>query len=170
MTWLGVYHSATPFTKVGADATVRLDAENEPQPDGLLLILGEAGGHSTIDAGYVSGSPELIAEIVASSAAYDLHDKKEAYRRGGVVEYLVWLVYEERLDWFVLNEGKYELLQASPGGMSKSPTLPGLWLDADALLAGNLSKVLGALQEGLDSEEHQNFVAMLTARTEKPEQ
>lgn len=32
---------------------------------------------------------ELIVEIAASSAAYDLYDKKRAYRRNGVKEYLV---------------------------------------------------------------------------------
>jgi len=37
---------------------------------------------------YIEGAPELIVEIAASSAAYDLHDKQEAYRRNGVQEYL----------------------------------------------------------------------------------
>jgi Uma2 family endonuclease len=33
---------------------------------------------------YVEGAPELIAEIAASSASYDLNDKLNAYRRNGV--------------------------------------------------------------------------------------
>src|SRR5205085_11792236 len=89
--WLGVYRAATPFVGLGDNSTVRLDADNEPQPDALLRIASEAGGRSRIEEGYVAGPPEPIAEIVASSAAYDLHDKKHAYRRNGVIEYFVWL-------------------------------------------------------------------------------
>jgi len=33
-----------------------------------------------------------------------------------------------------------------------------LWLDRAALLAGNLAKVLEVLQQGLASQEHQDFV------------
>jgi len=43
---------------------------------------------------YIEGSPELIVEIAASSASLDLHDKKRAYRRSGVQEYLVWRTLE----------------------------------------------------------------------------
>jgi Uma2 family endonuclease len=43
----------------------------------------------------LEGAPELIVEIAASTASYDLHDKLRAYRRNGVREYLVWVVLEE---------------------------------------------------------------------------
>jgi Uma2 family endonuclease len=36
--------------------------------------------------GYIEGAPELIAEIAAGSASYDLHDKLNAYRRNKVRE------------------------------------------------------------------------------------
>jgi len=65
------------------DNTVRLDLDNEPQPDALLRI--EVGGSRMND--YIEGAPEFIAEVAASSAACDLHDKKRAYRRNGVQEY-----------------------------------------------------------------------------------
>ena len=165
VTWLGVYRAATPFVMLGDNATVRLDADNEPQPDALLRIASEAGGRSHVDEdGYVSGPPELIAEIAATSAAYDLHDKMHAYRRNGVAEYLVWLVYEKRIAWFVLTEGKYELLTVNSEGLLQSPTFAGLWLDTNALLEGNLAGVLETLQEGLRSQEHEAFVAKLAER------
>jgi Uma2 family endonuclease len=167
ITWLCVYGAATPFVMVGDNSTVRLDADNEPQPDGLLRIVDEAGGQSTIEDGYVAGAPEFIVEIVATSAAYDLHDKKNAYRRNEVLEYLVWITYENRLDWFVLREGKYDSLQPNSQNIFQSPTFPGLWLDRVALVAGDLAKVLAALQEGLKSDEHGKFVAKL-AETAKP--
>ena len=56
MTWLGTYWSATPGVEVGDNATVRLDAENEPQPDALLRLT--MNGQSTIsEDDYVEGAP-----------------------------------------------------------------------------------------------------------------
>jgi Uma2 family endonuclease len=49
---------------------VRLDADNQVQPDALLRI--KIAGQSTIsDDDYIEGAPELIVEIAASSASYD---------------------------------------------------------------------------------------------------
>jgi Uma2 family endonuclease len=88
MTWLGVYATATPGVVLGDNPTVRLDLDNEPQPDAVLLIEAACGGQARIsEDDYVEGAPELVIEIAASSAAIDLHDKKHAYRRNGVKEY-----------------------------------------------------------------------------------
>jgi Uma2 family endonuclease len=46
----------------------------------------------------VEGAPELVAEIAASSAAIDLGDKKRAYRRNGIQEYIVWQVFDQKVD------------------------------------------------------------------------
>jgi hypothetical protein len=40
---------------------------------------------------------------------------------------------------------------------------PGLWLDQNALLTGNLAKVLRVLQKGLASGEHQSFLEKLNS-------
>ena len=163
MTWLGVYQALTPGVGLGDNTTVRLDAENEPQPDGLLRI--EVGGPSRIsDDDYIEGAPELVAEIAASSASYDLHDKKEAYRRNGVQEYLVWQVFERKVDWYRLQNGKYELLQPDQDGVVKSRVFPGLWLAVSALLEGEMAKVLAVLQVGLSSSDHAEFVEVLAAK------
>jgi Uma2 family endonuclease len=96
MTWLGVYEAATPGVESADNTTVRLDWENEPQPDALLRIDEACGGQSWIsEDDYVEGAPELIVEIAASSASYDLHDKLRVYRRNGVLEYLVWQAAEQ---------------------------------------------------------------------------
>ena len=165
MGWLAVYCAATPFVTFGDNTTVRLDIDNEPQPDALLRLAEEAGGASLVDEdGYIAGPPELIIEVAGSSAAYDLFDKKNAFRRNGVREYLVWQTYSERVDWFVLLEGRYVLLPADDEGVLKSPTFPGLWLNARALLESDLATVLFTLQTGLQEEAHQNFVETLQAR------
>ena len=71
--WLGIYVSATPGVDGAADSTVRLDLDNEPQPDLMLRITGPRGS-SHVDAdGYLQGAPELVVEVAASSVSYDLH-------------------------------------------------------------------------------------------------
>jgi len=163
ITWLGVYHAATPGVRLGDNATVRLDMDNEPQPDGLLRLNESVGGRSRLsDDGYVEGAPELIVEVAASSASYDLRDKLRVYRRNGVQEYLVWQVYDQRLDWFRLREGEYVPLQPDAARVVHSEVFPGLWLAVPALLEGNLAQVLAVLQQGLTTSEHAAFVEQLS--------
>lgn len=157
MTWLGVYEAATRGVAVNDNTTVRLDADNEPQPDALLRI--ENGGSSLLsEDDYIEGAPELVVEVAASSAANDLHDKKKVYRRNGVQEYIVWQVLNEKLDWFTLENGEYVSMKADKNGVIKSLVFPGLWLDISALLAGEMMTVLAVLQQGLNSKEHAEFV------------
>ncbi len=159
MTWLGVYEASTPGVALGDNSTVRLDLDNEPQPDAVLMIEESAGGQARLsDDDYVEGAPELVAEIAASSATIDLHDKKRAYRRNGVREYIVWQVCEQKLDWFYLQEGEYISLPVDEDGVIRSRVFPGLWLAVDNLLAENMVRVLAVLQAGLDSPERVPFV------------
>ncbi|NEO20587.1 MULTISPECIES: Uma2 family endonuclease [unclassified Moorena] len=152
MLWLGFYQTYTPNLQLGDNCTVRLDLENEAQPDALLRL--KVGGQSTISQdGYVEGAPELIVEIAASTVSIDLHKKLNVYRRNAVQEYLVWRVDDGEFDWFRLTEGEYTQLEANPEGILCSEIFPGLWLDKAALLAGNLAKVLEILQQGLQSQE-----------------
>jgi Uma2 family endonuclease len=161
--WLGTYRIGTPGTGSGGNSTVRLDLDNEPQPD--ILLRREVGGSSRIDAdGYVEGAPELVVEIAASSASYDLHDKLRAYRRNGVQEYVVWRVLDRRIDWLALREGEYRPLAPDTQGVVRSEVFPGLWLAVTALLAGDMATVMATLQQGLASPEHTAFVASLQAQ------
>jgi len=163
ITWLGNYWSSTPGIELGDNCTVRLDADNEPQPDGVLLIDESLGGKSRItDDDYIEGAPELVAKIAASSAAYDLYDKKKAYKRNGIQEYIVWQSLENKLDWFGLHDSEYILLQPDVEGIIKSQVMPGLWLSVTALLAGDMVKVLEVLQTGLNSPEHTEFLQRLS--------
>lgn len=166
ITWLGTYSALTPGTLPADNATVRLDADNEFQPDALLRLDPKHGGKSRVtEDDYVEGPPELVVEIAASSIAYDLHDKLRVYRRNGVQEYLVWQVYDERIDWFTLSEGEYKPLAADEHGVIRSQLFPGLRLSTKALLSGDLAGVLAELQNGLASEEHAAFIARLSAQT-----
>lgn len=165
ITVLGNYAAPTPLIEIYDNTTVRLDLDNEPQPDCCLRLPRDKGGQSqTSKDGYIEGPPELIAEIAASSASYELHSKKNAYRRNGVREYLVWRTLDKAIDWFVLHEGEYHLLGAGEDGILRSLVFPGLWLDTAALLAGDMAKVLSVIQQGIASPEHQAFVESLEAK------
>ena len=159
MTWLGVYYAATPGTQLADNTTVRLDTDNEPQPDALLRI---EGGQSRIDDdGYIEGAPELIVEIAASTASYDLREKLQVYRRNGVREYVVWQVSDRIIDWFRLRDGEYIKLQSDEQNIIKSEVFPGLWLKIDSLLENNLARVIQTVQQGLVTKEDRDFIAQL---------
>lgn len=159
LTWLGTYEAATLGVALGVEPTVRLDLDNEPQPDAVLLINEEAGGQARLsDDDYITGAPELIVEIAASSVSIDLHAKKQAYRRNGVKEYIVWRVLDQQLSWFYLERGEYLELSADSNGIVQSQVFPGLWLAVADLLAGNMQRVLSVLQTGLQSPEYAAFI------------
>lgn len=162
--WLVSYEAMTPGVAVGDAPTVRLDIDNAPQPDVVLLIAPEAGGQAQLsDDDYIEGAPELVIEIAASSAAIDLHAKKQAYRRNGVKEYIVWQVLDEKISWFYLDKGEYLDLPTDADGIIRSRVFPGLWLAVAQLLAGNMQHVLAVLQEGVQSSEHAAFVQKLAS-------
>ncbi|EDX86906.1 conserved hypothetical protein [Synechococcus sp. PCC 7335] len=162
ITWLGTYKALRPGVMGCDNTTVRLDADNEPQPDILLRIDADKGGRSRIsEDDYIEGPPELIVEIAASSASYDLHDKKQVYRRNGVQEYLVWQASSQSIIWFSLKAGRYEVLTPDEAGILRSVAFPGLWLDSEAFVAGDLAQVLETLRRGINHSSHQDFVSKL---------
>jgi Uma2 family endonuclease len=161
--WLFSYAALTPGVALAIEPTVRLDLDNEVQPDGVLLIEPKAGGQSRFsDDDYIEGAPELIVEIAASTAAIDLHAKKQAYRRNGVAEYIVWQVLDQKLSWFYLEQGEYLELLPNTHGIWRSKIFPGLWLASAELLAGNMPQVVTVLQTGLQSSEYAEFAKKLT--------
>ena len=163
MGWLIAYWAATPGTEVADNSTVRMDWDNEPQPDAFLRILPEFSGQSRWEGDFTAGAPELVVEVTASSAAYDLHEKLRAYQRNGVREYIVWRVEEGAIDWFVLRGGRFAPLSPGEAGPFRSEVFAGLWLDPAALLRGDLAHVLAVVQQGTVSAEHAAFVERLKA-------
>lgn len=163
MNWLGHYVAKTPGLLIFDNTTDRLDEDNEPQPDAMLLIPPHAGGNATIDEDdYVNGAPEFVAEVAASSVSIDMHTKLHVYRRNGVREYLAWRVDDAALDWFILIEGVYEPLGPDPAdGLFKSRMFAGLWLDAAALLAHDLPRLFAAVERGCATDDHAAFVKRL---------
>ena len=159
---LYVFAAHTPSVGVADNTTVRLDAANEPQPDVLLRIESPALRQSVLDAdGYIQDAPELVAEVSATSASYDLHDKLRVYQRNGVREYIVWRTRERQIDWFALAGDAYRQLSADSDGVIHSRVFPGLRIAVTALIHGDTSTVLAKVREGLRSPQHREFVAHL---------
>jgi Uma2 family endonuclease len=145
--WLFAYVAATPGVRGADNATVYLDADNELQPDACLYCDPPRPGGARLTAdGYLEGPPQLVVEVAASSAAYDLHDKLNAYRRSGVQEYVAWLVLEREIRWFRLREGAYVRIEPDARGVIESEAFPGLRLAVDKLLAGDLDGVLAEMR------------------------
>jgi Uma2 family endonuclease len=157
-----MYESATPGVESGDNTTIQLDDDSEPQPDLYLRILPEFGGQSrTTQDDYVSGAPELVAEIALSSHSIDLHAKHEDYARNGVREYLVICLREKQLRWFDLRKNMEGAPQVD--GILRVISFPGLWIDVAALIARDAAKLMATLQAGLATTEHADFVARLAA-------
>ena len=163
--WLSAYEARTPGVISCTDTSLRLDLDNEPQPDLLLALPEHAGGALRIAAdGFLVGAPELVVEIAASSASYDLHQKLGAYRRNGVHEYVVWRTEDAAIDWFVLEGGRYRAQPLDADGCYRSRRFPGLWLPVAAALARELGPLHAAVERGCGTPEHAAFAARVASR------
>jgi len=77
--WLVAYKAGTPGVRVASEATVRLDLDNEPQPDAVLLIDPKRGGQARQSSDdCIEGAPELVVEVSSSSASIDRNQKFQA--------------------------------------------------------------------------------------------
>jgi Uma2 family endonuclease len=169
MGWLTHYWIATPGTLTWDNVTTILGERSEPQPDGSLVIDPACGGQTGMsEDGYTTGPPELIVEVASSSASIDLHTKRRDYERAGVLEYVVVVLRQIFIRWFVWQAGTYQDMAADPDGIFRSRVFPGLWLHADALLRLDGAQVMAVLQQGLATPEHAAFVQQLQARRATP--
>jgi Uma2 family endonuclease len=145
--WAMSYAAKHPGVESGANATIILDPHNEVQPDAYIFYSDPSGRGARVNADdYLEGAPQLLVEVTASTASYDLHDKKQAYLRNGVQEYLVWRVLDGDFDWFRPRNGDYVRIEPDEGGIIESEAFPGLRLDVAKLLTGDMAGVLAALE------------------------
>jgi Uma2 family endonuclease len=141
---------------------VRLGDSSEPQPDAALFILPGHGGRVRISVDdYLENGPELVAEVAASSIPLDTGLKLQMYLRYDVQEYIICRVPDHEIDWFVRRDSQFVQLAPDQDGRLCSEVFPGLWLDADALIRGDMAQVLSVLQLGLATAEHAAFVSRL---------
>ncbi len=166
--WLGLYRRRTPGLRLADGATVILGPYGELQPDALMRIEPDLGGKCSVNEdNYLTGPPEMVVEVARSSRLFDLGAKRADYERAGVREYIVVTLDPDDVHWHVRRAGKLVRMRPGRDGLYRSKVFPGLWLDPSALLRGDLDGVIAALDQGLASPEHAEFVAKLAARAAK---
>ena len=169
MGWLIHYSIATPGTETLDNTTAVLGDDSEPQPDAALLIEPARGGQTSVsEEGYVTGPPELIVEVASSSESIDLHAKRRDYEQAGVLEYVVVVLRQRVVRWFVLQDGTYQEVAADASGIFTSTIFPGLWLDAPALLQRDGHQLMATLQRGIETPQHAAFGQQLQAGRSVP--
>jgi Uma2 family endonuclease len=161
--WAYHYQNRCPMVQGGVNGTW-LMLESAPQPDFALRLLPEFGGRVRTERGLFAGVPEFIVEVTRSSRTYDLGPKLGLYQRAGVSEYLAVLIQEQRLEWRILRDGRYELLRPDQNGVYKSQTFPGLWLSEPAFWKRDIPAVLLVLEKGLQTPEFTAFCAKYQTR------
>jgi Uma2 family endonuclease len=166
--WLERYVEDTPGVEDLVDTSTALGLKSEPQPDAQLRILPECGGRTQADRRFIRGVPELVLEVTHTTRYTDLGPKLDDYERAGVLEYVVRTLEPDEVLWHVLRAGKLVALSPGPDGLYRSEVFPGLWLDPQALLAGDRRRVRAALEQGLTTPEHAAFVARLATACGTP--
>lgn len=150
--------------------TIILSDDCEPQPDVAVRLL--KGKTKLVIRGkkrteYVAGPPELVVEAASSSESIDLHAKRRDYEKYGVGEYIAFLVRTRSVVWLVREGKKFVDLKPAADGVLRSRIFPGLWLDPNALIAGDKRRVNTVLNQGLATPEHAKFVADLARQSSR---
>jgi Uma2 family endonuclease len=152
--WLSTYVHATPPIRLVENTSIQLAQDDFAQPD-LFLWLPKtheqdaaAGQRDEI----LDHAPDLVIEIAASSAAYDLHVKMNAYQRSAAPEYVVFLVYERETVWFAWQDGVYHQRTPDQQGIIRSQVFPGLWLDTARFWADDSTGVANVVRRGMKTK------------------
>jgi Putative restriction endonuclease len=166
--WLDYYAEKTAGVQVLDNATAVLGWKSEPQPDAMLRILPEWGGHTRDEKGIIHGAPELLVEVAKATRYVDLGPKKADYEQAGVLEYVVHALNPDEVVWFQQDQGVLDRRPLPGDGIYRSKAFPGLWLDPLALLNGDRRRLRAVLDLGCATPEHADFVAQLAAQRNAP--
>ena len=146
---LNTFSARTPACKFLPNTTW-LMLESASQPDSSLFWLPPSGEIKTTKD-LATGSPDLVVEIAVSSRSYDLGPKLALYQRADVQEYVAVLTEEERIEWRVLENGSYRLMEPDADGIFRSKVFPGLWVDSAAFWRKDRARLLAVLEQGIQS-------------------
>lgn len=120
-----VFHAPT-------DVTLDVATHTRVEPD-LLFI--SKNRRSIIGEKDIQGAPELVVEIISKSTEWvDLQDKRDLYRKYGVVEYWIVDPDENYILVYRFSESA-EPRKLLPGDVLTTPLLPGLRIALDDLFA-----------------------------------
>jgi Uma2 family endonuclease len=159
--WLDYYAEQTAGVRAMDNTTTILGWKSEPQPDASLRIVPECGGRTSVERGFVHGSPELVVEVAKATRYLDLGPKLNDYERAGVLEYVVRTFDPDEVYWFVQEQGTLVRQPIGSDGIYRSSVFPGLWLDTEALLTGDRRRLRTVVDQGCATADHAAFLARL---------
>lgn len=145
--WLRTYSLRVGNVECGVEATVKLDARNQVQPDVVMLKVN--GQCSVDDSDYIVGAPEFVGEVAASSDARDSTTKCNLYQEFKAKEYLIWKTVEQEVCWYRLVDDRYQRI-LPVNSVLRSVEFDGLCLDVTALIEGDINQVLSTLNTELE--------------------
>ena len=128
----------------GPDALVHLGTCREFAPDLFFLLRRHVPDPLPK---VFEGTPDWVAEILSlSTRAYDLDDKRPAYREAGVKE--IWFAdLDNRQILIDRKRGRGYVEQVITGGKVYSSVLKGYWIDAAWLWAKRRPNCMVCLQQ-----------------------
>lgn len=122
----------------------RLSERSAPEPD-VAYVRPERVG--LLDEGGMRGGPDIAVEIVSrESRQRDYELKRRLYEESGVPEYWIIDPIQQRVEFLVLEEGRYQLAPLEENRLFRSLALPAFWIDVDWLLADPLPPVTRCLE------------------------
>ena len=115
-----------------------------PEPD--VAYVRPERAHLAVQRG-MRGGPDIAVEIVSRESRHrDYHEKRQLYQDAGVSEYWIVDPIQQRVEFLVLEQGRYELAPLEQNRLFRGRALPGFWIDVDWLLADPLPSGSECLQ------------------------
>lgn len=115
-----------------------------PEPD-VGYVRPERVG--LVEEGGMRGEPDIAVEIVSRESRHrDYGDKRQLYEESGVSEYWIIDPIQQRVEFLVLEEGRYRLAPLEQNRIFRSRALSGFWIDVDWLLSDPLPPATRCLQ------------------------
>ena len=115
-----------------------------PEPD-VGYVCPERVG--LMEHGGLRGRPDIAVEIVSrESRQRDYNDKRRLYEEAGIPEYWIVDPVQKRMEFLVLEEGRYQIAPLEANRIFRSRSLDGFWIDVDWLLSDPLPSTIRCLQ------------------------
>jgi Uma2 family endonuclease len=130
--------------------TFELSPVRAPEPDVAYV---RADRLNLVAERAMHGAPDIAVEVVSrESRQRDYGEKRQLYEEAGVAEYWIIDPIQQRVEFLVLEAGRYQIARLEENRRFRSRALPGFWIDVDWLLADPLPSDTRCLETLLASD------------------